>query len=323
MKPLVSVIVPVYKVEDCLIRCLNSLCKQTLRDIEIILVDDASPDCCGAICDEYATKDNRFKVVHHVANKGLSSARNTGIKEATAAYLMFVDSDDYVHADFCRLPYECAVQQEADLVLFNRSEVGQPKLLGRAFYKTVSSSMESGYRTQVEALDLLHNEVQPFAWNKLYARHLFVDVSFPKGYMYEDIATTYKTVLKASTIYYLNKELYYHCFRIGSIGTNRSKKALMDLYSLYMQQYRDLVAWGKYPPEKLDWLLKHIAFIYCVRKRKTNSDPEYEFCAALLRSDKTFFKSEPWQRKVLLLLLKYCPCLFEQVCTKWGKKHEG
>ncbi len=121
MKPLVSVIVPVYKVEDCLIRCLDSLCRQTLRDIEIILVDDASPDRCGAICDEYAAKDARFKVVHHVVNMGLSAARNLGIKEASAAYLMFVDSDDYVHEDFCRLPYKCAVQQHADLVLFNRN----------------------------------------------------------------------------------------------------------------------------------------------------------------------------------------------------------
>ena len=321
MEPLVSVIVPVYKVEEYLVRCIDSLCRQTLRDIEIILVDDASPDRCGEICNQYAEKDARIKVIHHAKNRGLSAARNTGIKAVSAAYLMFADSDDYVHEDFCRLPYECAVQQQADLVLFNRSEVEQPKLLGCSFFSSSSPSTASGYRTQVETLELLNKEVQPYAWNKLYGRDLFEGVSFPEGCVYEDIGTTYKTVLKASRIYYLNKKLYYHCFRADSISSSRSKKALTDLYSLYTQQYRDLVAWGKYPPEKLDWLLKHIALIYCVRKRKTDSDPDYEFCADLLRSDKTFFKSEPWQRKVLLLLLKYYPSMFEWVCTVWGKKH--
>ena len=117
-QPLVSVIVPVYKVEDVLARCLDTLCRQSLRDIEIILVDDASPDRCGEICELYAAEDARCKVIHHSENRGLSAARNTGIAQASADYLMFVDSDDWVHEDFCKLPYECAVQQQADLVLF-------------------------------------------------------------------------------------------------------------------------------------------------------------------------------------------------------------
>ena len=117
-QPLVSVIVPVYKVEDVLSRCLDSLCRQSLRDIEIILVDDASPDQCGEICEQYAAKDTRFKVFHHSEIRGLSAARNTGIAYASADYLMFVDSDDWVHEEFCKLPYECAVQQQVELVFF-------------------------------------------------------------------------------------------------------------------------------------------------------------------------------------------------------------
>ena len=117
-QPLVSVVVPVYKVEDVLSRCLDSLRRQSLQDIEIILVNDASPDRCGEICEQYAAEDRRFKVIHHPENRGLSAARNTGIAHASADYLMFVDSDDWVHEDFCKLPYECAVQQQADLVIF-------------------------------------------------------------------------------------------------------------------------------------------------------------------------------------------------------------
>lgn len=120
MKPLVSVIVPIYKVEDYLIRCLDSLCRQSLCEIEILLINDASPDRCGEICEKYAAQDARFKVFHHQENKGLSAARNTGIINALADYLMFVDSDDYVHKDFCKLPYDTAVLQNY-LALFVRS----------------------------------------------------------------------------------------------------------------------------------------------------------------------------------------------------------
>ncbi len=167
MKPLVSVIVPVYKVEDCLVRCLDSLCRQSLRDIEIIIIDDASPDRCGEICEEYAARDARIKVIHHSENRGLSAARNTGIKEAAADYLMFVDSDDYVHEDFCKLPFGCAVHYQADLVLFRFKNTAQKKLIGGQFYKNIIASAASGYRTQIEALDLLHREIEQYAWNKL------------------------------------------------------------------------------------------------------------------------------------------------------------
>ena len=98
-RPLVSIIVPVYKVEDVLTRCLDSLRKQSLQEIEIILVDDASPDRCGEICARYAAEDSRFRIIQHAKNRGLSAARNTGIAHASAGYLMFVDSDDWVHED--------------------------------------------------------------------------------------------------------------------------------------------------------------------------------------------------------------------------------
>ena len=321
MKPLVSVIVPVYKVEECLVRCLDSLCKQSLRDIEIILVDDASPDRCGAICEEYAARDARIRVVHHPENRGLSAARNTGITNATSEYLMFVDSDDFVDQDFCKLPYEYAVRYQADLVMFDYKKVDQ-KVVGGTLYKNIGSSIASGYKTQVAALDLLHNKVEQYAWNKLYSRHLFANVTFPEGYLFEDMGTTYKTILNATRIYYLNRVLYFHCFRTGSISMSKSKKAFTDLHELYLQQYRDLAAWG-YPAEKLDELLKNIALTYCVRKRNDASDPDYKAYAELLRSSKQIPAGFTWERKILYVLFRNCPPLFEWVCNKWGKKHEG
>lgn len=97
------------------------------------MVDDTSPDRCGEIYEEYAAKDSRFKVFYHPKNRGLSAARNTGIAHASSEYLMFVDSDDWVHEDFCKLPYECAVKQQADLVMFCYQHVGK-----NALFRTVN-----------------------------------------------------------------------------------------------------------------------------------------------------------------------------------------
>ena len=315
-KPLVSIIVPVYKVEDVLTRCLDSLRRQSLRDIEVILVDDASPDLCGEICERYVMEDDRFKVIHHPENLGLSAARNMGIAHASADYLMFVDSDDWVHEDFCKLPYECAIQKQADLVLFchqsiakNRAPRLKKKADNQAFCKL----------TRLEAIELMMYKIGFTAWNKLYSRKLFQTVSYPEGYLYEDVGTTYKTVLSADIIYYLDIMLYYHCYHEGSITSLKTEKALSDLFEMSMKQYHDLAFWG-YPKEKLEWLLNSAALVYCIRKEADGNDARYAFCRKTLISAKQIPDGFTWKHKVLFILLKYCPPLFELVCKMWGKR---
>lgn len=314
-QPLVSVIVPVYKVEDVLARCLDSLCRQSLREIEIILVDDVSPDRCGEICEQYAAEDARFKVIHHPENRGLSAARNTGIAHASADYLMFVDSDDWVHEDFCKLPYECAIQQQADLVLF----------CFRYIDKNGSSGLKrkaeqgSGKMTRLEAIELMLNKILFAAWNKLYSRKLFQTISYPEGYYYEDVGTTYKTVLLADTIYYLDTVLYYHCSREGSITTLKTNKAFSDYIEMFMQLYRDLSDWD-YPADKLELLLNNISLTYCIRKEPNADDADYAYFRNVLQSAKQIPEGFTWKRKVLFVLLKYCPTLFDLVCEVCGKR---
>ena len=321
MKPFVSVIVPVYRVEDYVKRCLDSLCKQSLHEIEIILVDDASPDRCGEICEEYAAGDARFRVIHHPVNQGLSAARNTGIREACADYLMFVDSDDWVHKDYCRLPYECAVQYGADLVMFKSQEVTRDDNCSTRDSEGLFL-VKGGYKTHKEAIDLLLNGSGIYwsSWNKLYNKQLFYDISYPTGFLYEDIGTTYKTVLKSQSIYFLNKALYFHCCRKNSITGLKTKKALQDRFAMDMRQYKDLKAWG-YPAENLDVVLKDIAMRYCIGKKRDLSDQDYLFCSNVLKSCKMISEKYIWKRKVLLLLFNYCPPLFELACTLWGKKY--
>lgn len=315
MQPLISVIVPIYKVENCLERCLDSLCEQSLSNIEIILIDDASPDRCGEICEQYTIKDKRFKVVHHAENQGLSAARNTGIRLATANYLMFVDSDDWVHEDFCKDAYECSVSKNADLVIFGYDRVGYSIISALTNYKH-KTNIPSGYKSRMEALSL--NAVSTVAWNKLYRKDLFRTVSYPEGYYYEDNGTTYKTIWQARKIYYLDKILYYHFYRKDSITSFKNEKAMHDWLAMTMQQYYDFSAWG-FPVDKLERKLKNIALTYCIKKKPDKDNPDYAYFLNILRSEKTVIKDFSKERKVLFLLLKYYPSLFEFICTSLNK----
>ena len=316
MRPLISVIVPVYKVEDVLSRCLDSLCRQSLQNIEILLVDDASPDRCGVICEAYAEKDPRFRVIHHPENRGLSAARNTGIAQASADYLMFVDSDDWVHEDFCKLPYECAVRYQVDLVMFRYQRFNKD---GSCMLPQSETGRESGMKTPLEALDLLLAKVGHTAWNKLYKKKIFHTVAYPEGRLYEDVGTTYKAILLAHTVYYLDEVLYFQSYHDGSITTLRTKKALQDLFEMSMQQYQDLAAWG-FPSDKRELLLLNIALTYCIRKKADAGDDHYVFCRKTIQDVKGIPKNFTWRRKILFVLLKYCPPVFDLVCNLWGKR---
>lgn len=317
MKPLVSVIVPVYNVEEYLPRCLDSLCRQSLKNIEILLVDDASPDRCGKICDIYAAKDARFKVIHLKTNQGLSVARNIGIKHAISDYLMFVDSDDWVHEDFCKAPYECTLKYNADLVMFRRLRTKECKF--SSSYKS-KNLLPSAYKTRLEAMDLLLTSIiGTAAWNKLYHKKLFSTISFPPGYYFEDAGTIYKTIWHANHIYYLDIVLYFWYIRNGSISTLKGEKYLQDWIEMHEQRYHDLSGWG-YPKDKLEGLLQSTALYYCILKKPDNLNNRYVFYAKTLRTAKTMPDSFSRKLKVLFFLFKYCPPLFELICSLWNKK---
>ena len=316
--PLLSVVVPVYKVEKVLERCLDSLLVQSMTEIEILLIDDASPDRCGEICKEYAEKDKRITVLRHSVNKGLSAARNLGIQHASCNWLMFVDSDDYVHVDFCKAAYECAVKYQADLVMFNRIRVMDPEDAVRNI-PDADPAFSEGYLTRQEAIDLMLTDGGNAAWNKLYRRELFAGISYPEGYLYEDTGATYKLVAKASRVYYLNKGLYYHCYRIDSITARKTtKKELKDRSELNSQRYRDLVAWG-YQSERLEYRIKKFALWYLQRKKRDMADPDYVFLAKRLVAGE-IPKGVSWKERFAVFLFRFFPSVFDMICSFFGKK---
>ncbi len=236
-KPEVSVIVPVYNVEPYLRRCIDSLVNQTLQNIEIILIDDGSTDGCGAICDEYATKDTRIRVVHQ-ENAGLSEARNAGIDRARADFLMFVDSDDWVEPEFCELPLMLAKKHKADLVMFQFRYSKN----GRIQRKRLDVS--EGIKTQKEALGLLASNAGMMAWNKLYHRELFRTNRYPKGKVYEDVVLTPVLVHLARKVVYSTAVLYNQEYRAGSITTIHSEENARDSFDAISLTAFHFKEWG-------------------------------------------------------------------------------
>lgn len=206
--PKITVIVPVYKVEPYLRRCIDSILIQTYTDFELILVDDGSPDACPEICDEYAQKDERIRVIHR-ENGGLSAARNSGLDAAKGEYIVFVDSDDWVHPEYLEYLY-CAVLEHG------------VQLSACKFIKTgtVIESEQMQYTCNVwDGLTWFkENHVNGIvAWGKLYHRSLFQSIRYPVGKIHEDEFTTYKLLYLAGDIAVVDCKLYYYYINENSI----------------------------------------------------------------------------------------------------------
>lgn len=223
--PLVSIIVPVYKVEEELGRCVDSVLDQTLSDIEVILVDDGSPDGCPRICDDYACRDSRVKVVHK-ANGGLSDARNHGLDKATGDYVMFVDSDDYIEPDSCERLYRSAVDSGADIVLGDWQVSPGPDKPDH--YSALDEGEVYSSRNFILAA-LKAGEWYPCACFMFCRLSLFNGngLRFAVGLLHEDMEMQPRIFLAARTIVCVKYKFYNYIKRPGSImkSSNGPKRA--------------------------------------------------------------------------------------------------
>ena len=227
--PLISVIVPVYRVEEYLERCVKSILSQTYKNLEVILVDDGSPDQCPAICDACAEKDARVKVIHQ-ENKCLSGARNAGIDAASGEYLAFVDSDDYVSPHFIEELYQLLQDTGCAIGQCRFSYVKGDGLVEEGdsafcIYRG-ESLMEQLYGPEEKATCFV------VAWNKLYRAELFKEtgIRYPEGRIHEDEATTYRLFHEAKKLAFLDRALYgYYTENGGSITSVFSAKRLQWL----------------------------------------------------------------------------------------------
>jgi glycosyltransferase involved in cell wall biosynthesis len=242
MSALISIIIPVYKTEPYLRRCLHSVVGQTYKNLEIILVDDGSPDGCGKICDLYAAADSRVKVIHQ-QNRGLSVARNEGLKIASGDYFGFVDSDDWIDADMYEVLYQGAIQYGADIAICGYYYVAGDR------YKEIKEERTTLYDRENAIHHLLVDEkITNHVWNKLYKRKLFEDVRFPAGRTFEDIGTTYKLFEKAGRIVFLNSCHYYYLQRQDGIVSGGNIQHAVDRCLMLHARYEDLIQ--RYPDER-------------------------------------------------------------------------
>lgn len=236
--PLISVIVPIYKVEKYLERCIESIRKQTYSNLEIILIDDGSPDNCGKICEEYAQKDSRIKVIHK-KNGGLSDARNVGLDVMQGEYVTCIDSDDFVSKYFIENLWiameenECSISSSWFVEYFDGDTIAKPCKLKLADVEVVNK--EEFY----EKL-LYQDGVEVSAWGKLYKSDLFEEVRYPVGKLYEDIPTTYLLIEKVEKVAVIPNVDYYYFQRNNSIAQEKFTLRKMDAIR-HMGDFRNFI----------------------------------------------------------------------------------
>ena len=219
MEPLISVIVPVYKVEQYLERCVRSVLAQTYKNTEIILVDDGSPDGCPAMCDIYAKEYENVCVIHQ-ENKGLSGARNAGINVAKGEYLAFVDSDDIWSPYFLESLYQALKEYNADI-----SQCRWEYMHGDALKEPYNPQAKCECFTSREMLANLYIQTGAYyvvAWNKLYKKELFENIRYPEGRIHEDEATTYKLFDRAEKCVFVDNALYGYFVGMGGTSITRN-----------------------------------------------------------------------------------------------------
>jgi len=257
MGELISIIVPVYKVEKYLNRCINSIINQTYKNIEIILIDDGSPDRCGEICEEYSNKDNRITVVHK-KNGGLSDARNIGMEIAKGNYITFIDSDDWVHEEYIERLYKLLKENNSDISICNFIRTS------KEYIQDDTSKVILYEFSNTEALEQLTGKYyiqMVVAWGKLYKRELFNGIKFPYGKLHEDEFTTYKVLFKSDKIVFTTETLYYYWQREDSItGVGFNIKGRMDVIEAYRERIEFFTKYGL--NEMSNNTYKSLFFIY-------------------------------------------------------------
>lgn len=232
--PLISVVVPVYKVENFLDRCVQSLVDQTYRNLEIILVDDGSPDRCGEMCDQWAQKDSRIKVIHK-KNGGLSDARNFGIEQATGDYITFIDSDDYIAKDYVAYLYEMMEKYGADVSACKyRITYGDGETFDNQPEEKIVE-LNSG-REAIQGLFGEHYMQLVTAWGKLYPMDMVKKNLYPVGRLHEDEATTYKYYYGAKKVVLGTHELYGYYQNPNSITHQKNDKNIEHTLMAYEEQ---------------------------------------------------------------------------------------
>lgn len=295
-EPLISVIIPVYNAEKHIKCCVASICRQTYKNLEIIIVDDGSGDGSKAVLQQLEQKDSRIRVIYQ-KNRGPASARNTGVQLAKGAYLLFVDSDDWISRDHVEYLYQILTETGSDIASSSFFMSYSEKPFPVVSHPTVQID------TRSEALrELLYSKkLNHSPWGKLYRRELFENIAYPEGYLYEDLFTTWRLFQKANTVAVSDAVTYCYFIRSESIvhGTLEQRHlvgydaiaeikhalgtefdlAVRNLYMIRSMEYMRQVRWKQ--KELLQEIWKHVEENRSDVWRDRNASPRIRLFALL------------------------------------------
>lgn len=302
---LISVIVPVYNVEPYLRQCLDSIVNQTYPNIEILIVDDGSPDHCGEICDEYAKKDSRIIVIHQ-ENAGLSAARNAALDIARGEYIMFVDSDDWVEPTFCEKALEMVLEYQVNMVIFGYSKI----------YKNMSEDAKTSHPRMMNSAEAIRHislndepSVCNAVWNKIYHKRLFKHLRFPLGMIAEDGAVQYKLLHQSGIVYVLDQTLYNYRKRMYSLAGPACKYSVKTQSHIFQVFYDRLLFIKEHlhDPElieqqTLSQTKRAIKYIGLLHKNNPEEKPFYDLMSKFLKENKAYILSLPCDKCTRLYL---------------------
>ncbi|NSQ65201.1 glycosyltransferase family 2 protein [Enterococcus faecalis] len=302
----ISIIVPVYKVEPYLRKCVDSILAQTFTNFEVILVDDGSPDNSGKICDEYAIKDSRVRVIHK-ENGGLSSARNAGIDIAQGKYLGFVDSDDYIAEDMYEVLYENLKFYDADISSVEIIPFRDDK------YENTSKEKKEILLNKKEAIKsvLEGTDFYAYAWNKLYRKELFYNNRYLEGETFEDAYIIIDILLEIDKIIVSNEEKYFYLQRNDSIMGQKFSKKTLDVIKAWQYNQKKILS---HFPDLKDSYNRRLcwAYFYVLDKLILSSNykqiPETKEIIEFLKKNRNFilsYKGFTKSRKIAIVALSF------------------
>ena len=292
--PAISIIVPVYKIEKYISECVQSLLKQTFSDIEIILVDDGSPDRCGEICDAYSRKDARVRVIHQ-SNAGLSIARNNGVSSSTGQYICFVDGDDYVAPEFCETLLSLLRDSDCDF-----SACGVCRFMDGCVPKPTASGEIIEHLNNKEYLrDQLSKSKEFGVWNRMYRRELFDTIRFCPGLVHEDVYFSAELSSLHGGVICTSAQLYFYRQRKTGIVAETNKKISPDwliagehLINCSRSSYPDLTEKCLVYAVRYPW--SYVDKIYVDRKWKDNREFLQRFQRFLRKYRAAILSADEW-----------------------------
>lgn len=314
-KWLLSIIVPVFNVEQYLSQCIESILSQHYDHFELLLIDDGSTDSSGDICESYAQQDKRIKVFHK-KNEGLAATRNYGIEKARGEYLGFVDSDDWIYEDMFSNMMDVAIKQNASIVCCNFDLQFENNVVERG-----STGVEE-YAADEAIVNLFYPQYyQFFAPNKIFLKEIFSDIRFPEGKHFEDIPTIYNAFLKCNSVFFVKKSGYVYRQRQESITNNSFNAKTIELVEAAEYVLNDSVE--KYPSKRdelvVGYMRYYISFLDKAIVGKSHELKKFEdtICRIVKQNVSIIINNKKlsYPRKIQFLVCGLFPRLYEKLAV--------